>query len=120
MQLSQHNHAHQFNLSQTKKSREEVQSTSEEAAEPSPQCSYLAGTQLHTARTMLQQLPAGLTNVFQVIQPVSFFQFTHTHMRTHTERERERPTLATPFGGYSLSFGSTHCLTLSSLNLGVA
>lgn len=60
MQLSQHNHTHQFNLSQTKKSREEVQSTSEEVAEPSPQCSYLAGTQLHTARTMLQQLPAWL------------------------------------------------------------
>ena len=34
---------------------------------------------------------------------------------------RERDTLATPLGGYSpFSFGSTHCLTLSSLNLGVA
>lgn len=34
---------------------------------------------------------------------------------------KERHTLATPLGGYSpFSLGSTHCLTLSSLNLGVA
>lgn len=41
----------------------------------------------------------------------------HGHVRT----KRERETFATAFGGNSpLSFGSTHCLTLSSLSLGVA
>lgn len=37
------------------------------------------------------------------------------------ERKSEGKTLAIAFGGKSLfSLGSTHCLTLSSLNLGVA
>jgi hypothetical protein len=36
-------------------------------------------------------------------------------------REEERPTLATPFGGYSpFNLGSIHCLTVSSVKRGVA
>merc|ERR1712170_153224 len=38
-----------------------------------------------------------------------------------THRAATAASLATPFGGYSpFNLGSTHCLTLSSLNLGVA
>lgn len=83
--------------------------------EPSPQCSYLVGTQPHIAHTMLPLLPAALSyRKLQCQPPILKEEF----MR---KREREKETFATPLGGYSpFSFGSTHCLTLSSLNLGVA
>lgn len=56
--------------------------------------------------------------------------FTEGRGKAFTNKEKKRKemmsnrgkgeTLATPFPGTSFSFGSMHCLTLSSLNLGVA
>ena len=90
---------------------------SEVVEAPSQQCSYLAGTRLHIERTMLPQLPAALLK--RIASAVKILNQKAGYFALEIERKRD--TFATPLGGYSpFSFGSTHCFTLSSLNLGVA
>lgn len=88
-----------------------------EAKAPSQQCSCWAWTLLRTVHIELplqQAARKGITSIKdgQINVKTSF---------TETSMKGKMSTLATPFGGYSpFNLGSTHCFTLSSLNLGVA
>ena len=82
-------------------------------------CSCWAWTLLRIARIELPlQQAAGRV---QGITSIKDGQINVKHHSQRHVRGGKMSTLATPFGGYSpFNLGSTHCFTLSSLNLGVA
>lgn len=100
---------------------EQGQVALEAAGEPWRRCSCLAWTRLRTAHTELPQRPAAITIIPSQCHSNISLVLCNNAISSSEDSNRNRSTLATPLGGYSpFSLGSTHCLTLSSLSLGVA
>jgi hypothetical protein len=90
-----------------------VSSSQEEVGELLLQLSCSVENRIRIERKALQQLLAAFIKCKNWTSKKT--------LRTSVLMSKMKDTLATALGGYSLlSFGSTHCFTLSSLNLGVA